>query len=415
MRPQPSPFVPYRMPLKGIRRRGLGTTLTTAGEGATLVTAGVTAGSAIAAGATIGSVAGPIGAAVGAVAGIVAGILTPSPNTAAHIGSWDSQLVNALASLPSTVAGIGRQIPWNENSHGLVQYLEALLACGQYMSWDNSLITNYDVCAHWAMALSAAAQTVATAVCKNPPGASVTVQITSQPGGPVGPAPFTFKNPAITSGPEAVTDAVIMGPNGVMTWLFSRWQIASTAALSKQYAAEMGSNAPATKVYALMVDYVAGTTNTPDTVPATPVPDVSSIPAKASTAVSTAVAAAPKAATPVAAPPPASSAPPTAPVAAAPPPVTMPAAPTPVASTSSGSTVTDADIANLIQTMQQQGASQDDAISSALSQLESQGVDTSSPPVQAAVQNAVAPGMSSTELFLIGIAIAVGVYLFTRK
>jgi hypothetical protein len=412
--------VPYRMPLRGMPhpfRRGLGaasSNLATAGEGATLVTAGVTAGSAIAAGATIGSVAGPIGAAVGAVAGIVAGILTPSPNTAAPIGSWDSQLVNALAQLPSTVAGVGRQIPWNENSHGLVQYLEALLACGQYMSWDTSLITNYDVCAHWAMTLSAAAQTVATAVCKNPAGASVTVQITSQPGGPVGPAPFTFKNPAINSGPEAVTDAVIMGPNGVMVWLFSRWQIASTAALSKQYANMMGSNTPATKVYALMVDYVAGTLNVPDTIPATPVPDVSAIPAKASAAVVTATTAAPKTTTPVAVATPIAT---PAPVIAAPaPPVVVPATPTPVATTSSGSTVSDADIASAIQSMQQQGASQSQAISAALAQLESQGVDTSSPPVQTAVQNAVAPstGLTSTDWLLIIGGIG-AVWWLTRK
>jgi hypothetical protein len=432
------PFVPYRMPLRGLPRpfrRGLGAVscnIALAAKGGTLATAGVAAGSAIAAGATIGSVAGPIGAAVGALAGIAVQILTPSPNTAAHIGSWDSQLVGALAALPSTVAGVGRQIPWNENSHGLVQYLEALLACGQYMSWDNQLILNYDVCAHWAMTLSAAAQTVATAVCQNKPGASVTVQITSEPGGPVGPAPFTFKNPAINSGPEAVTDAVIMGSSGVMQWLFSRWQIAGTAALSKQYAAEMGSNVAATKVYALMVDYVAGNLNVPDTIPATPVPDVSTIPAKVSTTVTPIVVAAPVSPTPppapkLASPPPVTGVlppvvstptvmPPPVTAPAASPPVTIPPTPTPVATTSSGSTVTDSDIASLISALQTSGASQTQAVTSALSQLESAGVDTSSPPVQAAVQNAVAPstGLSTTDMLLIGGAVLAAILLLKK-
>lgn len=476
MRSLNGPYVPYRMPLRGLPHpfaRGFGRL----GDAAStkIATTTVSAGAAIAAGAAAGSVVGPVGTAVGALAAIVSTILTPSPNTAAHIGSWDSQLVSALAQLPNTVAGIGRQIPWNEDSHGLVQYLEALLACGQYMAWDNSLITNYDVCAHWAMALSTAAQTVATAVCQNKSGASVTVQITSAPGGPVGPAPFTFTNPAINSGPEAVTDAVIMGSKGVMTWLFSRWQIAGTAALSKQYATEMGSNTPATKVYAMMVDYVAGSLNIPDTIPATPVPDVTAVSAAASTAAKT-VAATP--APTVHAPPSgftivstvsagpmsgvnlgvgpiylvtapsggqfwwnagtgallttggvgisqatltAAEMPPTAPTVAAQPapttaavasvtttptaaqPVTVPACPTPVATTSSGSTVTDSDIANLISALQTSGASQADAVTSALDQLESAGVDTSSAPVQAAVQSAVAPtGLSTTEILLIG-------------
>ena len=424
------PFVPYRMPItrpqmRGLKRSGLGAAacnVKTVAETATLVSAG----SAIAAGATIGSVAGPVGAAVGALAGIVSGFLAAAPNTAAHIGTWDTQLVNALAALPSTVAGIGRQIPWNEDSHGLVQYIEALLACGVYMSWDTSIITNYDVCAHWAMTFGTAVQTVATAVCQNKAGASVTVQVTSQPGGPVGPGPFTFKNPGISVGPEAVTDAVIMGASGVMTWLFNRWQIASTAALSKQYATEMGNNAPAAKVYAMMVDYVAGSLNAADA--ATPVPDVSTIPAAVSTAVTTATTTAPATATPapVATPvklsspapntiTPASSSTTTATTTPA---VTVPACPTPVATTSSGSTVTDSDIANLISALQTSGANQTQAVTSALSSLESQGVDTSQPAVQAAVQSAVAPaastGLSTSTLLLIGGGILAAVLLMKK-
>jgi hypothetical protein len=405
-------FVPYRSFRRGFGRLGVGVApnVVTGAQGIALTTAGISAGTAIAAGASAGAIAGPIGAAVGALAGLVSGILSPSPNTAAHIGSWDTQLVNALAQLPSTVAGIGRQIPWNEDGHGLVQYLEALLACGQYMAWDPSLISNYDVCAHWAMTLSTACQVVAQAVCQNAKGAKVTVQVTAQPGGPVGPGPFSFTNPGIAVGPEAVTSAVIMGPNGVMTWLFNRWQIAGTAALSKQYASEMGSNAPAAKVYALMVDYVAGQENTPDTAPAKPVPNVTQVPAAAASAVQTAIATAPAAPAAPAAPKPMSTIQPIAsaaqstvsPAPAAQTPVTVPATPTPVATTASGSTVTDADIANLISALQTNSSNQQEAVNSALSQLESQGVDTTQPAVQQAVQNAVSPGLSTTDWLLIG-------------
>src|ERR1700678_1707190 len=116
------------------RIRGFGASnLATVGEGATLATASVTAASAIAAGAAAGSVVGPIGTAVGALAGIVSGLLAAKPNTAAHIGTWDTQLVNALAALPAP-NGIGRQIPWNDDGHGLTQMIEALLATGLYMS-----------------------------------------------------------------------------------------------------------------------------------------------------------------------------------------------------------------------------------------------------------------------------------------
>ena len=411
-------MTPNQIRNMGLGRLGAGPqaqqNVRTTQEVATLAYAGVTAGSAIAAGASIGSVAGPIGAAVGAIAGIAVGILTPSPNTAAHIGSWDSQLVNALAALPKTVAGIGRQIPWNENSHGLVQYIEALLACGNYMSWDNQLILNYNVCAHWAMTLSEAVRVVAQAVCTNPAGANVTVQVTSQPGGPVGPAPFTFKNPGITTGPEAVTDAVIMGPNGVMVWLFNRWQIAGTAALSKTYAATMGANAQAAKVYALMVDYVAGTSGVADTIPAAPVPNVAAIPAKVSSTVTPAVNAPIQASAPVLQTQSPIVMRPTVSTPAAPAPVSIPATPTPVAATSSGATVTDSDVAQLIAQMQAQGASQTSAINAALQQLESQGVNTQAPAVQQAVSSAVSPGISMKDI-LLGVAALVGIYLIVER
>jgi hypothetical protein len=393
------------------RIRGFGATsnLATAGELATLTTASITAGSAIAAGAAAGSVVGPIGTAVGALAGIVAGLLQAKPNTAAHIGSWDSQLVNALAALPAP-NGIGRQIPWNDDGHGLTQMIEALLATGLYMDWDTSIISNYDVCAHWATTFATLAQVVATAGCKGAAGASLTVSITSQPGGPVGPGNFTFKNPGIAGGPEAFAASAIMGASGAMTWLFNRWQIAGTAAQSKAYASQMGNNAYAQKVFALMVDYVAAQVAPAAAAPVTTPPKVSAVIPAASTAAKTAVAAAPTTA--------AKPATTTAPATATTQPVTVPTTPTPVATTSSGSTVSDADIANLIAQVQAQGQSQNAAISAALAQLQSQGVNTAAPAVQAAVSNAVAPAgpQFSTTDILIGVAALGGlVYFLTKK
>ena len=422
-RTMPGPFIPYRMPIPtplrnyrvGVGRlRGLGAAVCNVKvgvESTAAVTAGVTAASAIAAGAAAGSVIGPVGTAVGAVAGIVSGLLAAKPNTAAHIGSWDTQLVNALAQLPSTVAGIGRQFPWNNDGNGLTQMIEALLAVGEYAPWDSSIISNYDVCAHWATTLATMVQTVATAVCKNAKGASVTVSLTSQPGGPVGPGNFTFTNPGILVGPEAVTNAVIMGSNGCMVWMFNRWQIASTAALSKTYAATMGSNAAAAKVYALMVDYVAGSLNVADA--ATPVPDVTSVPAAAATAAKTATTT--TTATPVAPPTvtvpttapntliPATTAVPTATTAAVATPATTAApvaatATVPATSTTPATTVTVPATAASCPTA---------ALTAVLQQLEAQGADTSQPEVQAAAQQAVATatpatGLSTNTLLLVG-------------
>src|SRR5271166_806148 len=267
--------------MRGLGRLGLtpGSTTGSAVQGMQVGEA-VGGASAAAIGAATGSVIGPVGTAVGALVGVVVGALTAPSNTASHIGAWDSSLASAIQQLPSTVAGIGRQIPWNSNSHGLTQMMEALLACGMYMAWDTSLVSSYDVCAHWAMTFAQLAQTCATAVCTNPAGASVTVQITSQPGGPVGPAPYTFKNPGISVGPEAVASQVIMP---CMTWLFNRWQIAGTPALSKQYATQMGNNSYAQKVFAMMVDFVAANNAPPAAVtPPTPVPNVAPVVSAAS-------------------------------------------------------------------------------------------------------------------------------------
>ena len=517
-RPPPKPV--YRRPAL----RGLGATaVQTGAEVTTLAVATYSAASAIAAGAAAGSVVGPIGAAVGACAAIVAGLLAAKPNTAAHIGAWDGQLVNALAALPAP-NGIGRQFAWNSDSNGLTQMMVAILATGLYMNWDTQILANYDVCAHWAMTFATLAQTVATAGCKAAAGASVTVSITSQPGGPVGAASFTFKNPGIAGGPENFAANAIMGPSGAMVWLFNRWQIAGTAAQSKSYASLMGNNAYAQKVFALMTDYVAAQVAPAAATTTTTTPNVSSAISSGASAGKTAVATATSGALPMAAPVPAATSvpayllvvsgkekyypagyssslpsggevlnatqvasiatnnlwavtpkvgafllvgagnkeyyfpagyaatlpsgaetlnatqvasitkakmwvqgtavPPSPPatVAAgttpAAPPVKVPTTPTPVAVTSTGTTVTDADVAHTIAAAQSSGTDQTTAVNSALNTLESQGVDTSDPNVQQAVSNAVSPGLfglSNTELLIGGLVLIGGFYFLTKK
>jgi hypothetical protein len=236
----------------------------TAAQGSTVVAGGIA--SAVAAGAGAGSVAGPIGTVVGAVVGVVVGILTKSNNTASHIGTWDAQLSQAIGQLPASAAGIGRQIPFNENSHGIVQMIEALLATGIYMAWDPSLITNYDVCAHWSTTFGAAVTQVVDAICANPTGAQVSANITLDTGASGIPNKnFTFTNPGVQVGPDAISAQIIMGNAGLMYWMITA--IGETTA----HASSNGSNALAQKVFALMVDNVAATLAPVATVPSTPV------------------------------------------------------------------------------------------------------------------------------------------------
>ena len=252
-----SSFVPY-IPARRARRFNRIGSLGSAGQNVQLAEqtgigtiAAVTAGSAIAAGAAMGSVVPGIGTAVGAAVGIVATLLQAKPNTAAHIGSWDTGVAQAISRLPASAQGIGRQIPWNENSHGLVQFIEALLATANYMSWDASIQSNYDVCAHWAMTFAAAVQTVATAIIQNPVGKSVSLSISEQPGAGHGPINFTFVNPGITVGPDAIAANIIMGQNGLMYAMIAG--LGETSA----HASANANNTLAQRVYALMVDFVA--------------------------------------------------------------------------------------------------------------------------------------------------------------
>jgi hypothetical protein len=244
-----------------------------------LVSAGGAAGGAIA-GATAGSVVPVVGTAIGMVVGAVIGILTKTNNTASHIGSWDASLAQGIQSLPASASGIGRQIPWNENSHGLVQMIEALLAVGVYMAWDTSLKSSYDVCAHWAMTFGAAVQSLTNAIVANPVG-PCSVTISESPGANRGPIQFNFQNPGIGVGPDAIAANIIMGTNGLMYSMITGLGETTAHASSNAY------NGLAQKVYALMVDNIAATLV--PAVPAAPVPVVAPVVTAAATAANTAV------------------------------------------------------------------------------------------------------------------------------
>jgi hypothetical protein len=238
-------------------------------------------------GAAAGAAFGPIGAGVGAAIGVVVGLLSAQPNTAAHIGGWDSQLAQAIQGLPASAAGIGRQIPWNENSHGLVQFIEALLATGVYMAWDPSLISNYSVCAHWATTFGAAVQSLTTAIVNGAAGqpCSATIVFNTAASG-IPNKTFPFTNPGIGVGPDAIAASLIMGSSGLMYWMIT--SIGETTA----HASSNASNSAAQKVFALMVDNIAAQLAPAAAVPPTPAPVVAPAVTAASTTVNTSVAAA---------------------------------------------------------------------------------------------------------------------------
>jgi len=76
------------------------------------------------------------------------------------------------------------------------------------------------------------------------------VPITFSPGASgVPPKNFTFVNPGINVGPDAIAANIIMGPTGLMSWIITA--IGETPA----HAAANASNAGAQKVFALMVDH----------------------------------------------------------------------------------------------------------------------------------------------------------------
>lgn len=295
------PILSVKYNPRAMRRTRLGTVGLTA-TGNELLSKGAAVGatvgvSAIAAGAGAGSLAGPIGTVVGAVVGAVVGILTQTSNTASHIGSWDGGIVTALNSLPASAAGIGRQIPWNENSHGLVQIIEALLAVGVYMAWDTSLKSNYAVCAHWAMTFGQAVQNLAGAIVAGQ--SSVSIPLAPGAGGHA-PFTFTFKNPGVSLGPDKISATVVMGSTGLMAAMMT-----ALGGQNPQNIASNATNASAQKVYALMLDYWFANLAPAAAQPATPVPPtVSTAVQAASTAANTAAATLAATSTPVVVPSP---------------------------------------------------------------------------------------------------------------
>jgi hypothetical protein len=366
--------------------------------------------------------AGPVGAAVGAIVGAavgaVVGALTgQGATTGAHL-PWAAQLESTLSSI-TTGSGIGRQIPWNENSHGLAQFIESILATGVYMGWDPSLISNYDVCAHWAVTFMTAVQQVTTAIYQNPVGATISLPITDKPGGNDARAGnFSFINPGYQVGCDAISHNIIMGNGGLMYWMI--WRTGETQAHSQENA----SNAAAFIVFSMCVDHQISDLS-PNIIPVTsagvptPVPNIAPAVVAASAAANTAVQApttlavnvpAPVVAQPVATVQPVTAAQQAAANAAAYP--VTPAAvaavqaqPAVIAATPATAPVATLDPATaaLIQQMLAQGASQQQTITTALQALEAQGVNSSAPAVQAAVTQAVAPsGISTNTMLLIG-------------
>jgi hypothetical protein len=262
----------------------------------------------------------PIGTAVGAAIGVVIGLLSAKPNTAAHL-PWAGQLLSSVNALPASAAGIGRQFAWNENSHGLAQFLEAVMATGNWLSYDGAILSNYDVCAHWAMTFSSAIIQLANAIVSNPVGTSVTLSVIESPGANVAPAPFTFTNPGVSVGPDTIARTLVMSNNGIIFALLNH--------LSNQYSGSETTNGLATKIFAYMLDFQFAALAPPAAViPPSPVPNIAPAVVAAASTVNTVVAAspAPPIATTVplpAAPPsalaPASQAPPTIIVSQAPP------------------------------------------------------------------------------------------------
>lgn len=372
--------VPYRSnrPLKGRRlgRLGLVNEATfTSGSTAGAAAAGASAGASV--GSVIPGVGTAIGAIVGAIGGTLANLFSSAPNTAAHL-PWATALVNTLSQFGST-SGVGRQLPINQDGpsvYGITQMLEGLLATGAWMAWDTSLISSYDVCAHWAMAFTSSCQTVVQAICSHPVG-PVTVSLNDSPGDTnTGAFNFTFMNPGPNASSDTISANIIMGGQGMVYTMLSHTGATPAQVTNAQ------NNAGAQKVFGLMVDFYLGQ----------------------------------YAPQPVAAPVQQSA------------PVTTQSIVTPVttapgsATTTSGvgSPVADPETDALIQQLMAQGASQSAAMTAALQALASQGVNTQLPEVQAAVQNSAAnaggllAGISPTTLLIIG-GVIVAVVLMSRR
>ena len=225
---------------------------TTSNLGAVSTQQEVQAGSAVAgaaAGAAYGSVVPGIGTAVGAVVGLVASMLIHTGQGAQRLAQANA-IAQGLTTIPSSF--VGRLIPWQGTAQqpGLLQFISALMTGGLYMNWDPSVESSPSVNGNWSTTFMNAVKAVVSAILNNPVGATVSVPIVLSTGAKGVPNKnFTFVNPGINAGPDAIAASVIMGPQGLMYWIIT--SIGETAA----HAAANASNGAAQKVFALMVDH----------------------------------------------------------------------------------------------------------------------------------------------------------------
>jgi hypothetical protein len=242
----------YNAIAPGAGRAGLGSgaaALQDAKIGSSVAGVGVAVASAAslaATGAAFGSVVPVLGTAIGAVVGLIAGMLIHTgqgPQRAAMA----QQLDQALATVPSTF--VGRTLPWSDARGGLEQFISALMTSGLWMSWDPSVISSPSVNGNWSVTFMNAIKALTAAIINNPVGAQVSVPIVFTPGASgIGPGNFTFTNPGINAGPDAISQSIVMGPSGLMYWMVKH--VGETDA----HAAANATGNGAQKVYALMID-----------------------------------------------------------------------------------------------------------------------------------------------------------------
>lgn len=197
------------------------------------------------AGATIGSAVPVIGTAIGAAVGAVVGALIHQ-GQGAQRAAFAQALDQALAQVPTTY--VGRTLPWSASSGGLEQFISALMTTGVYMNWDPSLLTSPSVNGNWSVTFVNAIKALVSAIINNPVGNTVSVPITFTPGANVGPGNFTFVNPGINVGPDAISAQIVMGPSGLMYWMIKHLGETDAHAQANSY------SPAAQKVFALMID-----------------------------------------------------------------------------------------------------------------------------------------------------------------
>jgi hypothetical protein len=373
--PIPGKVIHPGIAVRNLRRAGIGAVNTQAEIQAGSAVVGAAGAAAI--GAQVGSVVPGLGTVIGAVVGAIAGSLIhqgQGPERAAQAAAITSALNNLV-----TGNNVGVTIPWigTAQNPGLQQFLQALMTTGIWMNWDPSLISSPAVNGNWANTFITAVKQVTQAIISNPPGASISLNITDRPGGnDAVQGPFTFTNPGISVGPDVISQKIIMGNGGLMYWMIIR--TGETAA----HASANANNSAAQKVFALMVDhaasdYAAQAYKAPVATKAVATPTA---PATQSTIQPVTVTGTTAAGTPVVAP---------------------------------------SDTDALIQQLIAQGQSQTAAMTAAMASLEANGINSQTPQVQQQLQSSVAaasPGLLglSNTTWLILAAAGIGIFLLVE-